>query len=45
MLAGRERRRRRGLNERGGVAERVESPLLRQQLLVRHGVDVRREAE
>lgn len=34
----------RGLNERC-VAEGVESPLLGQQLLVRHGVDVRREAE
>ena len=35
----------RGLNERRRVAEGVETPLLGQQLLVRHRVDVRREAE
>jgi len=44
VLPGRERGRRR-LNERRRVAEGVETPLLGQQVLVRHGVDGVREAE
>lgn len=44
MLAGSEGGRRR-LNEGRRVAEGVETSLLGQQLLVRHGVDVRGEAE
>lgn len=35
----------RGLDERGGVAKGVESPLLGEQLLVGHRVDVGGEAE
>lgn len=46
QLAGREGGRRgRGLDERGGVAKGVESPLLGEQLLVGHRVDVGGEAE